>query len=63
MIVVSGSGPSLLSRNWLKHLQLDWKQIRTVNVEISLENTPEEILHTLLNKHKDIFRDELGTAI
>ena len=30
LLVVKGSGPSLLSRNWLMELKLDWPQILTV---------------------------------
>ena len=30
LIVVEGKGPSLQRRNWLKHVQLDWKQISNI---------------------------------
>ena len=54
LVVVSGDGPSLLGRNWLKALRLDWQRIGRV----AGGNTPD--LDTLLDKHKAIFKDELG---
>lgn len=31
LLVVEGCGPSLLGRNWLAQLQLDWKEIHTLH--------------------------------
>lgn len=31
LTVVAGDGPSLLGRDWLQHLTLDWKEIRAVS--------------------------------
>ena len=35
--VVEGDGPSLLGRNWLKVLKLDW---RSIKIRISTSNKP-----------------------
>jgi len=32
VMVVQGSGPCLFERNWLCHIQLDWKCIATVSI-------------------------------
>ena len=30
LMVVAGQGPSLLGRNWLQHITLNWKQMKAV---------------------------------
>ena len=52
LLVVKGSGPTLLGRNWMKEIRLDWKFIHHVN-------SPG--LEELLGKYATVFRDELGT--
>ncbi len=52
LLVVKGSGPSLLGRNWLQNLQLDWELIHR------LEESP---LQEVLRRHADVFKEELGT--
>ena len=59
LIVVAGNGPSLLGRNWLQHIQLDWKQIGAMTVDNTASN---DTLQSLLSKHTEIFKDELGTV-
>ena len=48
-IVTKGEGPSLLGRNWLERLRIDWKGVYMLQARASLGS----IL--------DIFKDELGT--
>ncbi|XP_048860098.1 uncharacterized protein K02A2.6-like isoform X1 [Brienomyrus brachyistius] len=50
LVVAKGSGPSLLGRDVLRKLQLNWQEIKFVR-------TVEDILQ----KYSDVFRDELGT--
>ena len=52
LLVVPGNGPSLLGRNWLKLIRLNWPVIKKVSLE----------LDTLLSKYKDLFKEELGTV-
>ena len=54
LIVVAGEGPSLFGRNWLQAIHLDWHHIGKVV-------TPSPNLAALLEQHKAIFREELGT--
>ena len=35
--IVHGKGPSLLGRDWLKHIRLDWKEIQMVHPKASEE--------------------------
>ena len=53
LVIVEGGGPPLLGRNWLKHIQLDWKTIGTV--------AREESVSTIHDKYSEVFSDELGT--
>ena len=56
LVVVKGSGPSLLGRNWLEHIRLNWKKLQ-VNY-----TTKYRMLEEILEKHKALFRSELGQA-
>ena len=54
LIVVEGKGPSLLGRNWLKYIRLDWNTIARVHA------VPKTI-SALLEQHKPLFSEGLGT--
>ena len=56
LLVVAGHGPSLLGRDWLAQLKLDWQELYQVN-------RSEHTLQTILDKHKAVFKDELGEAV
>ena len=51
-MVVKGASPSLLGRNWLDVLQLDWKEIHLVG--------SMELLRSLLDKYAEAFKEGLG---
>ena len=57
LIVVNGSGPSLLGRNWLEHLILDWSSLHLLNIA----DNPG--LPTLLDKHSNLFKEKLGKLV
>ena len=54
LIVVSGNGPSLFGRKWLKYLRLDWPTIATVN---AVRVKP---LQVLLKEHPQLVAEGLG---
>ena len=54
LVVVGGGGPSLLGRDWLGRLRLDWREVRKLRAT-------SDMLDSLLAKHTDLFRNELGT--
>ena len=49
--MVKGNGPTLLGRNWLHHIVLDWQQINQV--------LPHPV-QSVLQKHKVVFQEGLG---
>ena len=56
LIVVSGSGPSLLGHDWLQKLCLDWQNIYH---QISSPLTEPSLSYT---KYSNLFKNELGTV-
>ena len=55
LTVVEGSGPSLLGRDWLCHLTLDWKTIGLATLDMSRTQ-----VEALQKKYKDVFSPGLG---
>ena len=54
LTVVAGDGPSLLGRNWLQLIRLNWREIKVVN-------TPKNSsLDFLLDKFSEVFTEKLG---
>ena len=53
LLVVSGNGPSLLGRDWLTQLKLNWTAIHQL--------CSADRLQAVLDCHSEVFREELGT--
>jgi len=53
LLVVKGSGMALMGRDWLQKLKLDWENIFNFYPTLSLQQ--------VLDCHKSVFIDELGT--
>ena len=43
LVIVAGNGPTLLGRNWLQHIRLDWKELNAATVHHSSADTLESI--------------------
>ena len=52
LLIVEGSGPTLLERDWLSRIRLDWSQINHVH-------SPS--LQSVLDRYPSVFQDGLGT--
>ena len=52
LVVVEGSGPTLLSRNWLGSVRIDWCKIHY---------SPSAGIQNLLEKYDELFDGKLGT--
>ena len=52
LVVVAGGGPSLVGRDWLCHIRLDWRQINRVH---------NASLQAVLTRHPLVFQEGLGT--
>ena len=55
LVVIKGNGPTLLGRNWLQCIHLDWPSIKV------LSQIPNRDLPVLFDHYKEVFTDELGT--
>ena len=51
LLVIEGTGATLMGRNWLEHIKLNWNNIHKVN--------PDH-LQTVLTQYSDVFQPELG---
>ena len=52
LLVATGTGPSLIGRNWLHELKLDWATIHSVQTESKVQS--------LLQKYSVVFSEETG---
>ena len=51
LVVVKASGPSLIGRNWLSEIHLDWSAINVIQ---------SKTLAQVLDCYQDVFKEELG---
>ena len=59
MLVVQGSGPCLLGRDWLAAIRLDWRRICEMTLHVSA--TVDEQVQQLQQRYPEVFAEELGT--
>jgi len=56
LVVVESKGPTLLGRDWLQHLKLDWTSIHQLHTTCAPSSLPE-----LMQRYRSVFKNELGT--
>ena len=54
LLIVAGSGPSLMGRDWISRFRLDWENLNTVRA------TPDSRIQEVLERHSNVFKEELG---
>ena len=52
LVITEGNGPTLLGRNWLEALRLDWRTIFHLGTNLTLQQ--------ILDRHPNAFKEELG---
>ena len=52
LLVIKGRGPSHFGRNWLERIKVNWSDVNHLQ---------DSAVDRIVNKHKNLFRDELGT--
>ncbi len=62
LYVVKGNGPSLMGRNWLQQIKLNWQSLNMDSVPDSKVHDTDwqKQIELLLQTHKNVFVDELG---
>ena len=58
LVVVAGKGPTLMGRNWLKSLDVQWQS--SVGVHHMSGSSVPSGLNAVLGRHVNLFKDELG---
>lgn len=56
LVVVAGKGPTLLGRDWLQYIQLDWKTIGLAALDKG-----QARVQSLLHRYSEVFGESLGT--
>ena len=56
LFVVKGVGSTLIGRDWLQDIHLDWKSLGVAKIQSSSLNLTE-----LLKDHKELFEEGQGT--
>lgn len=54
LLIVAGDGSSLLGRNWLEQIKLDWHNLNNVTSQ-------DRLLDQVLEDHQSLFEEGLGT--
>ena len=58
LYTVKGSGPSLLGRDWLQNIHLNWASIKTLTTYMY---NSQLTLHQVVQKYREEFQPGMGT--
>ena len=53
LTVMAGKGPSLLGRDWLRELKVDWREVKRLDASCKVDG--------LLQEYATVFSEDLGT--
>ena len=56
LIVVAGNGPTLVGRNWLEKIQIDWKSLKIQRIAKDTQT-----VENLIKKYEELFQPGVGT--
>ncbi len=59
LLVVQQEGPTLLGRDWLQTLRLNWQEIKHLRGTVTTTDTEQKVKE-LLQRYKTVFQDDLG---
>eukprot|EP00731_Ephydatia_muelleri_P004078 Em0002g254a len=63
LIVVKGDGPSLMGREWIRRIEIDWKTLCR-DSRLAIHQVPSQVLgspvESLIQRYSDLFRNDLG---
>ena len=63
LIVVKGDGPSLMGREWIRRMEIDWKTLCR-DSRLAIHQVPSQVLgspvESLIQRYSDLFHNDLG---
>ena len=60
LYVLNNDGRPLFGREWLRHLNLNWSEIKTLHVSSKSTKSRQSEVESLKLKYSEVFSDELG---
>ena len=61
LLVVQGSGPSLMGRDWLRVVRLDWRNVARVTSSVPSAANLASKVEALQDRYHEVFTETLGT--
>ena len=61
LLVIQGSGPCLMGRDWLKVVRLDWRTVAKVTSSVPTSANLSSHITALQDRYQEVFSETLGT--